>query len=330
MFATSGAHAAQGGYHVIRKIALGGEGGWDDLTVDPETNRIYITHGTHVIVLDEASGKVVGDIADMKGVHAIALALDLGRGYISDGGENAVAVFDLKTLKPLGKIKTTGENPDGILYDPETKRIFAFNHKTGNATAIDAITGMVLGTIKTGPSPEGPALDGKGNIFLTLEDNDTLIEIDTQSLKVKNTWPTAPCKGPGPIEMDRAHRRLFLNCQPNKMLALWDADSGKIISSVPIGVQVDGGGFDPASGLVFASCGEGVLTVAHEDSPDRLSPVETVKTQFGARTMALDPKTLHVFVVTSDFAPAGPSTADNPRPRPTIVANTFVLLELAK
>jgi DNA-binding beta-propeller fold protein YncE len=322
--------ATEGGYHVIRKIPIGGEGAWDYLTIDPDVHRIYVSRSSHVMVVDEQSGKVIGDIPDTKGVHGIALVPEFGRGYITDGAEAMVTIFDLKTLKPITKIKTTGGNPDATIYDPVTKRVFTFNHEAGNATAIDAKTGQVVGTVQTGDSPEGPVLDGKGNIFLTLEDKDTLIEFDTKSLKVKNSWPTAPCKGPGPIAMDRVHRRLMFNCQPNKMMALMDADNGKILSTVPIGTQVDGGGFDPSTGLAFASCGEGVLNVIHLDSPDKLSAVETVQTQFGARTMALDPKTHHVFVVTADFEPAPAPTAENPRPRRQMVPNSFVILELGK
>ena len=173
-------------------------------------------------------------------------------------------------------------------------------------------------------------MDGKGNLFLTLENKDTLIEFDTRTLKIENTWPTAPCQGPGPIAMDTVHRRLFLNRQPNKMMALMDADTGKILSTVPIGGQVDGGGFDASVGLAFASCGEGILNVVHEDSPNKLTVVETVNTQFGARTMALDPKTHHIVVVTADFEPTPAPTPDNPRPRPRPVPNSFVVLEIAK
>jgi DNA-binding beta-propeller fold protein YncE len=331
--------ASEGGYRVIRKIAVGGDGAWDDLTVDPLAHRIYLSRSTHVMVLGEESGKVIGDIPDTKGVHGIALAPEFDRGYATDGGEAMVTVFDLKTLKPIMKVNTTGEAPDGIIYDPRTKRIFAFNHRSGNATAIDARTGQVVGTVETGESPESAVLDDKGNLFLTLENKDTLVEFDTRTLKVENTWPTAPCKGPGPIAMDRVHRRLFLNCQPNKMMALMDADTGKVVSTAPIGGQVDGIGFDPSSGLAFASCGEGVLNVIHEDSPDKLNVVETVKTQvprdgvplaFGPRTMATDPKTHHMFVVTADFIPAAAPTAENPRPRPQMVPNSFVILEIAK
>ena len=331
--------ASEGGYRVIRKIAVGGDGAWDDLTLDPVAHRIYLSRSTHVMVLDEQSGKVIGDIPDTKGVHGIALAPEFDRGYATDGGEAMVTVFDLKTLKPIMKVNTTGEAPDGIIYDPGTKRIFVLNHRSGNATAIDAKTGQVVGTVETGESPESAVLDGKGNLFLTLENKDTLIEFDTRTLKVENTWPTAPCKGPGPIAMDRVHRRLFLNCQPNKMMALMDADTGKVVSTAPIGGQVDGIGFDPSSGLAFASCGEGVLNVIHEDSPDKLNIVETVKTQvprdgvplaFGPRTMATDPKTHHMFVVTADFTPTAAPTAENPRPRPQMVPNSFVVLEIAK
>lgn len=322
--------ATEGSYHVIRKFPVGGEGAWDYLTVDPTARRVYLSRSTHVMVMDEDSGKIIGDISDTKGVHAIALVPSLGRGFTTNGGEDTVTIFDLKTLQPISKVKTTGENPGAIIYDPGTKRIFTFNHRTGNATAIDAATGQVVGTVVVGDSPEAPVLDGKGNIFLTLEDKNLLVEFGTKTLTVNHTWPVAPCEGPGPISMDTVHRRLFFNCQPNKMMTLMNADTGKVIATVPIGGGVDGGGFDPGTGLVFASCGEGVLNVIHEDSPDKLSVVENVKTQFGARTMALDPKTHHVFVVTADFEPAPAPTVENPRPRGRIVPNSFVVLELGK
>ena len=325
--AASGA-ADNASYHVIRRIPVGGEGGWDYLRVDPDTHRIFLSRGTHVMVVDENSGKVIGDIPDTKGVHGIALAPELGKGFISDGGEASVTVFDLKSLKPLAKIMTTGDNPDSILYDPQTKRVFTFNGRSSNATAIDAVAGKVVGTVMLNGKPEEPALDGKGNVFVNLEEKSSLLEFDAKTLEVKGTWPLAPCEGPSALAMDHAHGRLFVAC--DKVLAVVDASSGKVVASPPIGGDPDGDGFDPGTGLIFASCREGLVSIIHEDSPDKYSVVANVMTQFGARTMTIDPKTHHVFTVTADFKAAPPPTPDNPRPRPQPIAGSFVLLELGQ
>jgi DNA-binding beta-propeller fold protein YncE len=307
---------------------VGGEGAWDYLKVDPDAHRLYISRGTHMMVVDEVSGKVIGDIADTKGVHGIALATDLGRGFTSNGQSNTVTIVDLKTLKPISEVKVTGENPDSIIYDPGTKRVFTFNGKTANATALDANTGQVVGTVALGGKPEEPALDGKGNVFVNIEDKSVLVEFDAKSLAIKNTWPLAPCEGPSALAIDSAHRRLFVAC--DKVMVVVNADTGKVVASPPIGGDPDGNGFDPATGLLFASCREGLVSVIHEDSPDKYSVVGNVTTQFGTRTMAMDPKTHHVFTVTADFKAAAPPTPDNPRPRPQPIAGSFVILELAQ
>ena len=321
--------APQGsGYHVIRRMQVGGDGGWDYLRVDPDTHRLYISRGTHVMVVDENSGKVIGDIPNTMGVHGIALAPDLGKGFTSNGGSASVTVFDLKTLKPLSEIKTTGENPDSILYDPQTKRVFTFNGKSSNATAIDAVTGKVAGTVMLNGKPEEPALDGRGNIFVNLEDKSSILEFDAKTLAVKGSWPLAPCEGPSALAADTAHHRLFSAC--DKVMAIVDADSGKVVASPPIGGDPDGDGFDPATGLLFASCREGLISIMHEDSPDKYSAVTNVTTQFGTRTMTLDPKTHHVFTVTADFKAAASPTPDNPRPRPQQIPGSFVILEIGQ
>jgi DNA-binding beta-propeller fold protein YncE len=309
-------------------MPIGGDGGWDYLTVDPDSHRIYISRGTHVMIVDETSGKVVGDIPDTKGVHGIAVAADLGKGFTSNGGAATVTVFDLKTLKPLSEIKTTGENPDSIIYDPQTKRVFTFNGKSSNATAIDATTGKVVGTVTLAGKPEEPALDGKGNVFINIEDKSSLQEFDAKTLAVKGTWPLAPCEGPSALAFDAGHRRLFAAC--DKVMVVINADTGKVVASPPIGGDPDGNGFDPSTGLLFAACREGLISVLHEDSPDKYSAVANITTQFGTRTMTFDPKTHHLFTVTADFKPAGPPTADNPRPRPQPIAGSFVVLELAQ
>ena len=321
--------AADPGYHVIKTYKLGGEGGWDYLTLDSSSRRLYISRATHVMVIDADSGKPVGDIPDTPGVHGIALAPELGRGFVSNGREGTVTIFDIETLKPITKVKV-GENPDAILYDPATKRVFTFNGKSQDSTAIDAAKGAVLGTIKLEGKPEFAVSDGKGEVFVNLEDKSQLDAIDPNKLEVKSRWPLAPCQEPSGLAMDRKNRRLFVGCD-NKMMAVVDADSGKVIATPPIGEGVDATAFDESTGLAFASCGEsGVLTVVREESPSKFSVAENVKTQEGARTLALDDKTHNVYVVTAKFGPPPAPTPDHPHPRHSILPNTFVVLVLGK
>ncbi|HXM64901.1 MAG TPA: YncE family protein [Terriglobales bacterium] len=320
--------AADPGYHVIKTYKLGGEGGWDYLNLDSSSRRLYISRATHVIVIDADSGKPVGDIPDTPGVHGIALAPELGRGFVSNGREGTVTIFDIQTLKLITKIKV-GDNPDAILYDPATKRVFTFNGKSQDSTAIDAAKGTVLGTIKLEGKPEFAASDGKGEIFVNIEDKSQLDAIDPAKLEVKSRWPLAPCEEPSGLSIDRKNRRLFVGCD-NKMMAVVDADSGKVIATPAIGDGVDATAFDPGTGLAFASCGEGMLTVVREESPSKFSVAENVKTQEGARTLALDEKTHQVFVVTAKFGPPPAPTADQPHPRHSILPDTFVVLVLGK
>jgi DNA-binding beta-propeller fold protein YncE len=316
-------------YHVTKTYKVGGEGGWDYLTVDASARRFYISRGTHVIVLDADSGKNVGDIPDTPGVHGIALAAELGKGFVSNGREGTVTVFDIKTLAPIGSKIKVGENPDAILYEPATKRVFTFNGRSQDSTAIDAASGKVLGTIKLDGKPEFAASDAKGEVFVNIEDKSELTVIDPNKLEVKAKWPLAPCTEPSGLAIDRNNRRLFVGCD-NKMMAVVDADSGKVLATPAIGEGVDATAYDDETGLAFASCGEGVLTVVKEDSPQKFSVVENVKTEPGARTMALDRKTHNVFTVTAKFGPPPAATADNPHPRRTILPDTFEVLVLAK
>ncbi len=321
--------AAGPGYHVVKTYKLGGEGGWDYLNVDASARRFYISRGTHVIVLDADSGKNVGDIPDTPGVHGIALAPDLGKGFVSNGREGTVTIFDIKTLAPIGSKIKVGENPDAILYEPATKRVFTFNGRSQDSTAIDAASGKVLGTIKLDGKPEFAASDAKGEVFVNIEDKSELTVIDPNKLEVKTKWPLAPCTEPSGLAIDRKNRRLFVGCD-NKMMAVVDADSGKVLATPVIGEGVDATAYDEETGLAFASCGEGVLTVVKEDSPEKFSVVENVKTEPGARTMALDTKTQNVFTVTAKFGPPPAATADNPHPRRTILPDTFEVLVLSK
>ena len=327
---TAAALSAQSvpGYHLIKTYKLGGEGGWDYLTFDSNTRRLYISRATHVIVFDVDSGKTLGDIADTPGVHGIALAPELGRGFTSNGREGTVSIFDLKTLKTLNKVKV-GENPDAILYDPATKKVFTFNGKSQDATALDAEKGAVLGTIKLGGKPEFAVTDEKGGVFVNIEDKSELVALDPNKLAVKSRWPLAPCEEPSGLAIDRKNRRLFAGCD-NKTMAIVDADSGKVIASLPIGSGVDATAYDDETRLAFASCGEGVLTIIREESPDKFSVAENAKTQDRARTMALDPKTHQVYLVTAKFGPAPPPTADQPHPRPPVLPDSFVVLVMGK
>jgi outer membrane protein assembly factor BamB len=321
--------AAGPGYHVVTTYKVGGEGGWDYLTADASARRLYISRATHVIVLDLDSGKHLGDIPDTPGVHGIALAPELGRGFTSNGREGTVSIFDIKTLALISKVKV-GENPDAILFDPATKRVFTFNGRSQDSSAIDAASGKVLSTIKLDGKPEFAASDAKGEIFVNIEDKSELVAIDPNKLEVKATWPLTPCTEPSGLAIDRKHRRLFVGCD-NKMMAVVDADNGKVLVTPAIGEGVDATAFDDETGLAFASCGgDGVLTVVKEDSPEKFTVAENVTTQKGARTLALDSKTHKVFVVTADFGPPPAATAENPHPRRSIVPDTFVVLVVGK
>ncbi|MGB8117055.1 MAG: YncE family protein [Candidatus Sulfotelmatobacter sp.] len=329
VFTAAAALAADGpGYRVVKTYKIGGEGGWDYLTADSAARRLYISRSTHVIVLDLDTGKTVGDIADTPGVHGVALAPELGRGFTSNGREGTVSVFDLKTLVTSGKVKA-GENPDAILYDASTKRVFTFNGRSHDSTAIDATNGKVLGTIKLDGKPEFAVSDGKGEIFVNIEDKSELTAIDANKLEVKTSWPLAPCEEPSGLSMDKKNRRLFVGCD-NKMMAVVDADSGKVLATPAIGEGVDATRFDEGTGVAFASCGEGVLSIIRENSPNKFAAAETIPTQQGARTMALDTKTHNVYVVTANFGPPPAPTADNPHPRRSIVPDTFVILVVGK
>jgi YVTN family beta-propeller protein len=312
------------GYHLVKEIKVGGEGFWDYLAFDSPTRRLFISRGTKVVVLDVDSEKIVGEIPDTAGVHGIALAADRGNGFTSNGQAGTVSIFDLKSLHVVDHAQA-GKNPDAIVYDPATKRVFTMNGRSGDSTAIDAVTGNVLATIPLGGKPEFAVADGTGHVYVNLEDKSQVQQIDSQALVVTATWALAPCEGPSGLAIDTVHRRLFAGCH-NKVMAIVDADSGKVVASPPIGVGVDANQFDPGTGFAFSSNGGGTLTVVHEDSANQFSVVEEVPTQTGARTMALDPKTHEIYLVTAEFAPPPPPTADNPHPRGGMVPDSFVVL----
>jgi YVTN family beta-propeller protein len=316
--------AAPAGYHVAKTYKLGGEGGWDYLFVDSAARRVYVSRGTHVMVVDADSGSVVGDIPDTTGVHGIAIDSDLLKGFTSNGRDGSVTVFDTKTLKAITKIKV-GQNPDAILFDPASGRVFTFNGGSKDATAIDAKGETVAGTVALGGKPETGVSDERGHVFVNIEDKSELVEIDARKLTVMNRWPLAPCEEPSGLAIDRKHRRLFAGCS-NKLMAVVDADTGKVVTTLPIGSGVDANGFDPETSLAFASNGDGTLTVVHEDSPDKFTVVENAATQRGARTMSLDAKTHRVYLVSAEFGPPPAPTAERPRPRPSVVPGSFTLI----
>lgn len=328
LFFSTQLFAVDPGLHVINTYKLGGEGGWDYLEVDSDAHHLFISRGTHVIVMDVDTGKTVADIPDTPGVHGIALAPELGRGFTSNGREGSVTIFDLKTLKPITKVQGVGENPDAILYDPATKRAFTFNGRSGDSTAIDAASGKIAGKIALGGKPEFAVSDEKGEIFVNLEDKNELLALDPKDLKLRSRWPLAPCDSPSGLAMDRKNRRLFVGC--DQKMAVVDADSGKVLATLPIGDGVDANRFDPDNNLAFASCGEGVLTVVEEESPEKFGVVQNVKTERGARTMALDYKTHKIYLVTAQFGPRPAPTTDNPRSRPPILPDSFEVLVVGK
>ena len=312
------------GFHEVAKYKLGGEGGWDYLTMDSAARRLYISRGNKVVVVNIDDGSVAGEIPNTNGVHGIALATDVGKGFVSDGRDGKVTIFDLNTLKVTGEAPA-GRNPDAIIYDDGSKRVFAFNGGSSDATAIDAATGKVAGTIPLGGKPEFGAADGKGTVWVNIENKNEVVAIDSKKLAVKARYPVAPGDEPSGLALDRDHRRLFVGCGNKKMIVL-NADNGKVITALPIGDGVDACGFDPATQLAFASNGDGTLTVVHEDSPDKFTVVENAKTQPRAITMAVDLKTHNVVVVTAEFGPAPAPTAAQPRPRPTMVPDSFTVL----
>ena len=291
-------NSSNGGYTVIRKIPIPGQGSWDYLTVDDAARRLYVSHGTQVEVLDLDSGAIVGKIENTLGVHGIAIAADLGRGFVSDGQSSTVTIFDLKTLKTIAEVPT-GKKPDAIIYDSATSRIFAFNGGSNSATVIEAKDGKVAGTIDLGGGPEFAAADGNGYVYNNLEDESLVLKINSRTLKVEQRWPTAPCASPSSMAIDRANRRLFLGCR-SKVMAAMNADTGQVITTLPIGDHVDATAFDPETHLIFNSNGEGTVTVIHQETPDKYSIAQTVKTVPRAKTSALDLKTHQLFLSTAE------------------------------
>jgi DNA-binding beta-propeller fold protein YncE len=319
--------SAHAGYHIVRSIPVGGDGGWDYLEADTAARRLYIAHENTVVVIDMDSLKVVGEVANCPGMGGVALAPELNRGFTANGTDDTVTVFALDTLKPLARWKATGKRPNQILYEPFTKRVFTFNSTGRNATAFDAVTGQVLGTIPLDGRTEFPVADGRGMIYDSLLDKATVVAIDARSLKVTATYPLAPHTEPAGTTMDPITRRLFVGCHSQSFLVL-DADTGKILATFPIGARNDAAKFDPGLKLAFASNGDGTLAVVREDSADKFTFVETVKTEFGARTMAVDPKTHRLFVPSADYEPAPAASGEKAAARRKMVEGSFRVLVL--
>jgi DNA-binding beta-propeller fold protein YncE len=320
-------------YHLVNAFkfgqARGGREYFDYITFDPDSRRLYLSHGTEVLVVNVDTGKEEGKISGLKLSHGIALVPELGRGFISDGEQGKAIIFDLKTLRVIGDAKAAPD-ADCIIYDPATRRVFTFNGDNRSATAIDPATGKNVGTIDLGGGPEFAVADGQGTIYNNLEDKSEVLAIDSRTLKVKAHWPIAPAGAPAPIAMDREHRRLFVAGREPAMLVVMNADVGNVIQSFPISDGADAEVFDPSTGLIFVSTREGWVHVFRQDSPDHYSEVGKVKTEFGAKTMAYDPKTDRIFVDTAEFGRAPAPTKEHPHPRPPAMLGTFHLLVYAR
>jgi len=319
------------GYHLAATWKPGGEGGWDYLTVDALAHRLYIARTNRVQVLDTESGSLVGEVPGLDGAHGVALAPEFGRGFATSGKSGTVIVFDLKTLQPMGAPVTAGKKPDAIAYDPFSKRVFAFNGGSDDATVIDAEKAAVIGSVALGGAPEFGVSDGKGSVFVNLEDKSEILEIDSHSLTIKNRWSLAPGETPTGLAMDPVKGRLFSGCRNEKLIIL-DAVTRKQLAALPIGKGVDAAAFDAGTGLAFASNGDGSLTVISEDAgkPGEFRVLENVATKVGSRTSAIDPKTHAIYLAGADFEPVPPQKAGEPRVRPKMIAGSFVVLKFER
>jgi DNA-binding beta-propeller fold protein YncE len=316
---------AEGPYHFVQEITIGGDGGWDYLSVDSAARRLYVTHGTKVVVVDLDRNAVAGEIGETPGVHGFALAPELHRGFSSHGREAKVGIVDLASLKILSTV-ATGENPDAILYEPGQQEVYAFNGRGKSATVFAAVSGNVLATIPLDGKPEFAVADpAAGRVYNNLEDKNSVVVIDTKTHQVVATWPIVPGEEASGMAFDAAHHRLFLGCG-NKMMVMMDSTNGKVIASVPIGQGVDANSFDPGTQLAFASCGDGTVTIAREETPDKLTVVQILPTERGARTMTLDPRTHRIYLATAKFEPAPEPAPGEKRQRPKPVPGSFKVL----
>ncbi len=317
------------GYHVVKKTMIGGEGFWDYLYADSPARLLFLSHGDHVVVVNMDDLKVVGEIPHTDGVHGVAIAPEFNHGFTSNGRSSTVTIFDLKSLKVIKEVPVTGKNPDAILYDPASKKVFTFNGRSADATVLDPTTGDTVATIALGGKPEFAVTDLRGHVYVNIEDKSEIVCIDTKGQRVVARWSIAPGESPSGLAMDVANHLLFSVCE-NGMMVVSDPESQKVVTTVPIGEGPDACKFDPETHMVFSSNGEGTITVIHEESPTKFVVVENAKTEQRARTMEIDTKTHALFTVTAQFGEAPKPTTEHPRPRPPMVPNTFVLLELQK
>jgi len=322
--------AAGNEYHLVKKYSFGAAEGstreyFDYITVDSAARRVYLSHGTEVKVIDADSGELIGNVTGLKQDHGVAIAAEFGRGFISDGQQGKVIVFDLKTLKVTGDVDAD-KDADCVIYDPFSKRIFVMDGDPHNATVIDPKSDAVIGKIDLGGGPEFAVADGKGTVYINLEDKSEIAAVDSSSLKIKSRWTVAPAGGPTALAMDIQHHRLFSAGRDPQMLVALDSDTGKVLQSFPISGGVDAAAYDTETGLIFASTREGMVHVFHEDSPDKFSAAETIKTEMGAKTMGLDAKTHKLFLDTADFEPPPAPSADRPHPRGAAIPGTFHVL----
>ncbi|TSA28724.1 MAG: YncE family protein [Bacteroidetes bacterium] len=314
-------------YRIANKIHLEGDGGWDYLTMDVPTSRLFISHGNMVQVLDVPGKTVIGTIPDTKGVHGIAIARDLNKGFISNGRDTSVTVFDLTSLEVLAKVKVTGNNPDAILYDPFSGHVFTYNGRSSNATVVDARTNEVVGTIELPGKPEFSVTDGKGRVYVNIEDKSLVCLIDPVILKVEKSWSVSPGEEPSGLALDSRDHRLFSVCG-NQLMVVLDADNGEVISTLEIGDRVDGVAYDPELKRIYSSNGDGTLTVVQEEDKNTFRVIENFPTQQGARTIYLNPKTHRIYLPVAEYEPVPDATPENPRPRPSAKPGTFTILEI--
>lgn len=323
------ASAQSPGFQLVKKTVIGGEGGWDYLSVDSKNRRLYVSHSTQVEVLNADTHEKIGTIPNLQGVHGVIAVPETGRGITTNGRSSTVTIFDLKTLAVIVELPT-GKNPDALFHDKFSDRVFVFNHTGGSVTAVDIAGGKVVGTLELGgEAVEAGVSDEKGTVFVNLEDVNEIVSFDANTLAVKNRWKIAPGEEPTGLAIDLKTRRLFSVCH-NEVMMVIDADNGNIVAQVPIGKRVDGVIFDPSTKQAICSNGEGSITIVQEVSANEFKVVETVKTEAGARTIAFDDKTHHVFVSSAQYGPTPAATTENPRPRPPVVPGTFMVLELGK
>jgi DNA-binding beta-propeller fold protein YncE len=317
---------AVGGYRLVQTIAIAGDEGWDHPTVDNAARRLYVTHGTHVVVIDVDSGKLAGRIDNTPGVHFTVIDPELERGFISNGGAARLTIFNTNTLETIGQVKSTGENPGPTVFDPATKRVFTFNLNSHNATVVDSKEGNVVGAFDLGGRPELVGTDAKGNVFVNLVQKNVVLQIDSRKMTAGQTWPVAPGVGPRTMAVDQKNARLFIGCA-NRLMVILDSNNGRVIGSLPIGPGPDDSAYDPETHLVYTSNGgDGTVSIIQQESPDNYRVVETVKTAPGARNMALDLKTKKIFLPLSDREPPPPPTAQTPNPRGNLIPGTFRVL----